>query len=92
MGSLATGSVTASNGQSAESDVVHHHVRLRQDKIVAVARVAVRLSARYMQRSGTTRCSKTVGGSSCRGELGTGGCPAEVISDGRADANREILL
>ena len=44
------------------------------------------------QHAGTAGRGETVGGSSCSGELGTRGGSAEMISDGRSDANGEVLI
>jgi hypothetical protein len=68
-----TGSRTSGNRQRTESDVVHHHIRLRQHQIAAVTRVLVRTGARQVKEAGTTERGETVGGSSSCGELSSGG-------------------
>jgi hypothetical protein len=92
VGVLPTGGITSCYGQTSESDVVHDHVRLRQNQIVAVARVGVGIGTRYMQDAGTTERGKAVGGPSCSGELSSGGGSTEMISDGRPDAKCKVLI
>ena len=70
---LPAGSVTSSNRQPSESDVVHDHVRLGQHQIVAVTCIAVGIGACFMKYAGTTEGGETVGGSSGGIELSTGG-------------------
>ena len=89
---LPTGSVTSGNPQPSESDVVHDHIRLRQHQIVAITCIGVRIGARHMEHAGTTEGGETVGGSSCSSQLSPGGRSAEMISDGRSDANRKVLI
>ena len=89
---LPTGSVTSCNRQPSEPDVVHDHIRLRQHQIVAVACIVVAIGARHMEHAGTTEGGETVGGSSCGSQLSPGGRSAEMISDGRPDANRKVLV
>jgi hypothetical protein len=45
-----------------------------------------------MEQAGTTERDETVGGSSGGGEFRSGGGSAEVISDGRSDANGKVLV
>jgi hypothetical protein len=44
-----------------------------------------------VRHADTTESGETVGGSSCGGELSTGGRSAEMISDGCSDANRKVF-
>jgi hypothetical protein len=92
VGALATGSVTARNRQPSEPNVVHDHIRLRQDQIVAVTRIGIRIGTRHVKHACTTECDETVGGSTCSSELSTGGCSSEMISDSRSNANRKVLI
>ena len=89
---LATGRVTSCNPESSESDVVHDHIRLRQHQIVAITYIGVRLGARHMEHAGTTESSKAVGGPSGSSQLSPGGRSAEMISYGRTNANRKVLI
>jgi hypothetical protein len=45
-----------------------------------------------MNHLGTTEGGETVGGSSCGGEFSPGRGSTEMISDGRPDPNREVLV
>ena len=92
VGALPTGSVTACNCQSSESDVVHDHIRPRQHHIVTVACMGIRVRSRHVKHASTVEGGETVGGSSSSGQLGPGGCSAEMISDGCSYANREVLI
>ena len=66
--------------------------RLRKHQIAAVARIGVRIRTRHVEHAGTTERGKSVGGSSCGGELSPGGGSTEVISDSRTDADRKMLI
>jgi hypothetical protein len=92
MGIPATCSVTSCNREPSESDVVHDHIRLRQHQIASVARIVVAFGARHVQHLGTTEGGETMGGSSCRVELSPSRRSSEMISDGRSDTNREVLM
>jgi hypothetical protein len=92
VGTLRTGSVTSSNAQPSEPDVVDDHIRLRQHQVVAIACTVVTIGARHMQHAGTTEGGETVGSSSSSRQLGTGGRSTEMISDSRSNANREVLV
>jgi hypothetical protein len=50
------------------------------------------IGARHVKHVGTTEGGETVGGSSCGGELSTCGGSTEMISDGRSDADRKMLI
>jgi hypothetical protein len=89
---LATGSVTSSNRQPSESDVVHDHIRLRQHQIGPIASIGVAISTRHVKHAGTAGRCETVGGSSSSGQLRPGGRSTEMISDGCTDANRKVLV
>jgi hypothetical protein len=89
---LPTSSVTASNGQSSESDVVHDHIRLRQHQIAAIAGIVFGIRSRQVKHAGSTESGETVGGSSSGGELSPGRGSAEMISDGRPERRRSELL
>jgi hypothetical protein len=78
--------------QPSESDVVHDHVRLRQHQIVTITYIGVRLGARHVKHTGTTKSGETVGGSSCGGELSSRGGAAEMISDGCTYTNCKVLI
>ncbi len=91
-GALPTCSVSAGNRQPPESNVVHDHIRLRQHQIVAVACVGVLIGARHVQHRGRTKGGEIVGCSSGSSELSSGGCSAEMVSDRRSDANRQVLV
>ena len=82
----------ACNRQPSESDVVHDHIRLGQHQIVAVACIVVSIGARHMEHAGSTESGETAGCSSGGGELSPGGGSAEMISDGRSDTNRKVLV
>jgi hypothetical protein len=88
---LATGRVTSGNPECSESDVIHDHIRLRQHQIVAITYIGVRLGARHMEQNGH-ESSKAVGGPSGSSQLSPGGRSAEMISYGRTNANREVLI
>jgi hypothetical protein len=70
----------------------HDHIRLRQHQTVAITYIGVRLGARHMEHRGTTESSKAVGGPSGSSQLSPGGRPAEMISYGRTNANRKVLI
>jgi hypothetical protein len=88
----STGSVTSCNPQSSESDAVHDHIRLRQRQIGAITRIGVHVRTGHVQHAGTTRRRKTVGSSSCGSKFSTVRCSAEMISDGRSDSDRQVLI
>jgi hypothetical protein len=54
--------------------------------------IGVCIRTRDVQQAGTTECGQTVCGSSCGGELSPGRGSAKMISDGRSDANRKVLI
>ena len=84
--------VAAGDSESSESDVVHDHIRLRQHQIGSIAGIAVRIGARHTQHPGTTDSRETVSGSSCSGELSSGGSSTKMISDGCPYANRKVFI
>ena len=86
-----TRSVTSCNPQPSESDVVHDHIRLRQHQMVAVTCIGVRIRTRHVEHAGPTEGGETVGRSSGGSQLSPGGRSAEMISDGRSDANARFL-
>jgi hypothetical protein len=45
-----------------------------------------------MEHAGMTEGGETMGGSSCGSQLSPGGCSTEMISDGRSNANRKVLV
>jgi hypothetical protein len=92
VGALPTGSVTSGNRQPSESGVVHDHIRFRQHQIASVACIVIGIGARHMKHTGTTDSRETVGGSSCAGELSSGGGSIKMISDGCAYDNRKISV
>jgi hypothetical protein len=92
VGALATGRVIARNRQPSKSDVVHDHIRLRQDEIRPITCVGVSISTRHVKHTSTTEGRETVGGSSGSSQLSPGGGTAEMISDGGSDANGEVLV
>jgi hypothetical protein len=87
-----TCSVSSCNRQSSESDVVHGYIRLGKHQIGSVACNGVRIGAWHMKDTGTTESGKTVGGSSCGGELSSTGSSTKMISNGCSYANRKVLL
>ena len=89
---LPTGGLHACNRQPSESDVVHDHIRLGQQQIVAITHMGVRLGARHMEHAGTTEGDETVGSSPCGSQLSPGRGSTEMISDGRTNANRKVLI
>jgi hypothetical protein len=86
VGTLPAGSFASCNRQSSESYVVHDHVRLCHDQVVAVARTCVRVGTRHMKHAGTTGGGETVRSSSGSGELGSVRGTSEMIGDGCSDA------
>jgi hypothetical protein len=66
--------------------------RLRQHQIVAIACVVFAISTRHVKDTGTTEGGETVGGSSSSSQLGPGGGPTEMISNGCTDANGKVLV
>ena len=60
-------------------------------QIVAVACIGVRIAQR-MQHTNATESRETVGGSSCSGELSSGGGSTKMITDCRRDANRKVVV
>jgi hypothetical protein len=60
-GALPTGSVTSSNRQPAESDVVHDHMGLGQHQIVAISCIVARIRARHVKHVGASEVGQTVG-------------------------------
>jgi hypothetical protein len=91
VGALSTGSVTSCHCQSADSDVVHDHIRLGQHQGVGVACIVVGIGARHAVHVGTTEGDETVGGSSSSIELSPSGGSTKMISDGRTDATARFL-
>ena len=89
---LPTSRVTSCDSQPSESDVVDDHIRLRQHQIAAITYIGVPIAAGHVEHLRTTESGETVGGSSCGGELSTGGGSAEMISDGCSYANRKVLV
>jgi hypothetical protein len=89
---LPTGSITSRNRQPSESDVVRDHIGLGEYEISTVACIGVAIRSRHVQHAGTTQGRESVGGPSCSGELSAGWDSAEMISDGRSDANRKVLI
>jgi len=92
VGALPTGSGTPRNRQPTESDVVHDHVGLGQDQIVAITGAGVRIRTGHMQHADPHERGETLGGSPCGGELSTGRGSTEMISDRRPNANRKVLV
>jgi hypothetical protein len=88
----ATGGVISCDGQPSNSDVVHDHIRLRHHHIGAITCFVVRIRARHVEHPSTTVGSETVGGSTGRGQLSPSGRSAEMISDGRSDTDRKVLI
>jgi hypothetical protein len=58
---LPTASITSRNGEAAESDVVHDHIRLRQHQIGAITRIRSRIGARHVKHAGTTDARRDCG-------------------------------
>ena len=52
----------------------------------------IRVGARHVKHAGTTESGETLGGSSCRDELSSGGGSTKMISDGCPYANRKVLV
>jgi hypothetical protein len=50
---LPTGSVSSCNRERSESGVVHDHIRLCKDEIMAIARIVVAIGDRHMGDAGT---------------------------------------
>jgi hypothetical protein len=92
VGALPAGSVASCNRQSSEPDVVHDHVRLCQDQVVAVASISIRVGPPHMKRLGTTEGGESMGHSSCGCQLGSGGGSSEMISNGCPYANGKVLI
>jgi hypothetical protein len=92
VGAPATGRVGSSHRQPSASDVVHDHIRLRQDQIGAIACIGVRTTTRHVEDTGTTEGGETVGGSSCGSQLSPGKGSTEMISNGCPDANGKVLV
>jgi hypothetical protein len=67
-------------------------MRLCQHQISPIAGLVIGIGAWQVQHAGTTLRGQTVGGSSCSGQFGPGRAPAEMISDGCAYANGEVLI
>jgi hypothetical protein len=63
-----------------------------QDQIGAITWIVVRIGARHVMHTSKTQIGETVGGSSGSGELSSGRCSAEMVSDRRSDANRQVLI
>jgi hypothetical protein len=59
---------------------------------IGPACIGVRIGARHMEHAGMTEGGETMGGSSCGSQLSPGGCSTEMISDGRSNANRKVLV
>jgi hypothetical protein len=79
VGVLPPGSVTASNRQPAEPDVVHDHIPFGQHKMVAVASGVVRIGAPHVKDAGTTKGGETVGRSSL-GKSSSYALTSEMVS------------
>jgi hypothetical protein len=92
VGALPTASLIACHYQPSESDVVHDHIRPGKHQISAVACIVVCIGAWHMKHTGTTESGKTMGGSSCGGELSSAGSSTKMISDGSTDADRKVLV
>jgi hypothetical protein len=92
VGTLSTGNVAPRDRQPSEPSVVHDHVRLRHHQIDPVACIAARIGARNVEHAGTTEGGEAVGSAASGGQLSTAGRSAEMISDGRSDADREMLV
>jgi hypothetical protein len=89
---FAPSSVVSCNPESSESDIVHDHVRPGQHQIAAITRSVIGIGAWYMEYAGPAEGRETVGCSSCRGELRSGGGSTKMISDGCPYANRKVLV
>jgi hypothetical protein len=87
---LPPGSITSRNRQPSEADVVHDHIRLRQHKITAVAYTGISIGPRHVQHPGKTYGGQPVGSSSSSVQLRAGRGSAEMISDGRTDADGKV--
>jgi hypothetical protein len=72
--------------------VVHDHIQLGQDEIVAITYIVVRIGAGDIMHAGTAEGGEIVGRSSGGGELSSVEGAGEMISDGSADANRKVLV
>jgi hypothetical protein len=83
---LAAGSVAACHRQSSESAVVHDHVRLGKDEIVAITAIGVRVGARNMKHTGPVGSGQTMGSR----ELSSGRGSTEMISNRCSHANRKV--
>jgi hypothetical protein len=92
VGTLSTGNVAPRDRQPSEPSVVHDHVRLRHHQIDPVACIAARIGARNVEHAGTTEGGEAVGSAASGGQLSTAGRSAEMISDGRSDGDREMLV
>jgi hypothetical protein len=71
---------------------VHDHIRLRQHQISAIAFIGVRIRTGQVKDPGMTKGGEAMGGSSGGGEFSPGWSSAEMISDGRPDTDREVLV
>jgi hypothetical protein len=89
---LSTGGFTTGNRQTANSDVIHDHIRLCHYQIRAIAHIGVRIGARYVQHLGLTEGGETVGCPSGSRQLTPSGRSTEMISNCRSDANRQVLV
>jgi hypothetical protein len=92
VGARPTGSVTSFHRQPSESDVVHDHIRLRQQQVRAIACIGACIGSRHMEHAGRTKGGETVGGSSGSGELSPGWGSTKMICDGCSYANGKVLV
>src|SRR4029453_16629669 len=92
VGALPTGSFISGNRQPSESDVVHDHVRFRQHQIGAITCLVIGIGTRHVQHAGNVGRCETVGGSSGSSQLSPGRRSTEMISDGRPNPNRKVLI
>ena len=83
---------TARNRQPSDSDVVHDHIRLRQHQIAAITCIGLGILAGHVEHPGMVEGGETVGGSSCGGELSTGGGSTKVIGNGCSYANGKVSV
>jgi hypothetical protein len=89
---LAADGVAACNPESSETDVVHDHVRLSQHEIAAITGAVISIGTRHVEHPGTTRRGETVRRASRSVQLSSRGGATEMINDGRANADRKVLV
>ncbi len=62
------------------------------NEIRAIAHIGVRIGARHVKHAGTTERRETVGCSPGSRQLSPCGRSTEMISNGRSNANRNVLV